>query len=158
MGVLFNRPRMMRLTAQYADIWNGWLGPAFWNILPNAIRPFNILPPTLAGLDAACRARGRDPATVERSIVVGVSPRGYKIRGLTDVTGTPEEIAAEVMPKYLDRSHLTNMTGTPAEIADQLAAFVELGISHIQVILGRTTPASLEAFAPTIGYLKARVA
>jgi alkanesulfonate monooxygenase SsuD/methylene tetrahydromethanopterin reductase-like flavin-dependent oxidoreductase (luciferase family) len=130
-GALQNRPRMLRLTAQYADIWNTYLGPAFWS-LPSTIRPFDIVPPAVAALHSACQAIGRNPATLEQSVVVGVSPLGFEVSGLTDITGTPQEIA------------------------DQLAAFVAAGVSHLQVILGRTTPAALDAFAPVLNDLKAR--
>lgn len=127
-GVLQNRPRMVRLTAQFADIWSGYVGPSFWN-LPSAMRPFDTVTETLSALDAACRKLGRDPKTLERRVIVGVSPQGFEVPGLDDITGTPEEIA------------------------NQLAVFATAGITHLEIVLGRTTPAALDAFAPVLGYL-----
>lgn len=79
-------PRMLRLTAEHADAWNGWLvrGPS----TPDAI------PPLREAVDAACREVGRDPATLERTATVMVDPRP----GITPVpngplAGDPEEIA-----------------------------------------------------------------
>jgi alkanesulfonate monooxygenase SsuD/methylene tetrahydromethanopterin reductase-like flavin-dependent oxidoreductase (luciferase family) len=132
-GAMQNRPRMLRLAAQYADIWNTYMGPAFWS-RPSAIRPFDVLPPAAAGVEAACHAIGRDPTTLKRSVVVGVSPLGFETPGLDDIRGTPEDIS------------------------DQLARFAAAGVSHFQIILGRTTPAVLDAFAPALTYLRERVA
>ena len=58
--VASSRPRMLHLTAQYADSWNtAWLG---WPTL---------LVERRAKLDAACAEVGRDPKTLE--VTVGVS-------------------------------------------------------------------------------------
>ena len=65
-------PRMLRLTAELADRWNGGLGPVAETI------------EALAALDAVCAAVGRDPATLERSAEVLVRPGPI-----------PREIAAE---------------------------------------------------------------
>jgi probable F420-dependent oxidoreductase len=53
-----NRPRMLRLTARYADAWNtAWFGP-----------PDERLGQRLADMHAALRAEGRDPATLRRTV------------------------------------------------------------------------------------------
>ncbi len=74
-------PRMLRLTAELADHWNGGLkGPGE----PEA---------QLRALDEACRSVGRDPATLSRSIEVlvrvlpaaaDVPPEERELRGTTD--------------------------------------------------------------------------
>lgn len=53
-----NRPRMLRLTARYADAWNtAWFGlPDKW------------LGQRLAGMRAALQAESRDPATLRRTV------------------------------------------------------------------------------------------
>jgi alkanesulfonate monooxygenase SsuD/methylene tetrahydromethanopterin reductase-like flavin-dependent oxidoreductase (luciferase family) len=52
---------MLRLTAQYADLWNtGYMG-----------RPETIAAP-LAKMRAACEAIGRDPATLGFTALIGV--------------------------------------------------------------------------------------
>ncbi|CAN5629005.1 LLM class flavin-dependent oxidoreductase [soil metagenome] len=64
-----SRPRMLRLTARYADIWNagGLVDDAF---------------ASNRQLDDACREIGRDPATIARSISPGVnffeSPQAFE--------------------------------------------------------------------------------
>ena len=67
-----NRPRMLRLTARYADAWNtAWFG-----------RPDDRLSQRLADLDAALRAEGRDPATLRRTVGMDLQ--------LTDRAGVDE--------------------------------------------------------------------
>jgi alkanesulfonate monooxygenase SsuD/methylene tetrahydromethanopterin reductase-like flavin-dependent oxidoreductase (luciferase family) len=57
------RPRMLRLTARYADAWNtAWYG-----------MPDDKLRAALAALDAALEAEGRDPSTLRRT--VGIDAR-----------------------------------------------------------------------------------
>jgi probable F420-dependent oxidoreductase len=78
-------PRMMRLTARYADQWNtAWLGEAAE--LAERIKP----------LHAACTAEGRDPATIDITVGIDVS---FPDLGPTDpysktsISGPAEEIA-----------------------------------------------------------------
>lgn len=53
-----NRPRMLRLTARYADAWNtAWFG-----------LPDQRLRQRLANMDAALQAEERDPATLRRTV------------------------------------------------------------------------------------------
>lgn len=62
-------PRALALAATHADRWNSYGGraavrleePAFWETIRDQV----------AGLDAACRAVGRDPASLPRSLLVG---------------------------------------------------------------------------------------
>lgn len=84
--VAANGPRMLRLTAQYADSWN----------VVELAQPEGLMKPR-AALHAACVAVGRDPATI--AVTAGVSvaypdletpPRALD----TYLHGTPEEIAA----------------------------------------------------------------
>jgi len=79
-------PRMLRLTARYADIWNtAYLG-----------RP-ESLPERRAGLEQACAEVGRDPATIEVTATVAVwySDLQDQAPRLSDyLSGSNEEIAA----------------------------------------------------------------
>jgi probable F420-dependent oxidoreductase len=80
-------PRMLRLTARYADCWNtAWLGQA------------GQLAERRAALEAACREEGRDPGTL--AVTVGVSV-DYTPPQPSDaetarraLTGSAEEVAA----------------------------------------------------------------
>jgi alkanesulfonate monooxygenase SsuD/methylene tetrahydromethanopterin reductase-like flavin-dependent oxidoreductase (luciferase family) len=60
--VAAKRPRMLRLTARYADAWNtGWFG-----------LPDNRLRQRMADLNAALEGEGRDPSTLRRTVGVEV--------------------------------------------------------------------------------------
>jgi probable F420-dependent oxidoreductase len=79
-------PRMLRLTAELADHWNG------------GMRAIDEVPPLLADLDAACAAVGRDPRSIARSVEVLVRPgdaSGVPAEA-REIRGTPEAIAAEL--------------------------------------------------------------
>src|SRR5579884_2406050 len=95
-------PRMLRLTAVHADLWNtAWLGdPA-----PLAER--------VAALDAACAEVGRDPATL--GVTVGVSV------AFTDLAAVPA--LAEHPDRYL--------TGSPAQLAAGLRPYAARGVVHV---------------------------
>jgi alkanesulfonate monooxygenase SsuD/methylene tetrahydromethanopterin reductase-like flavin-dependent oxidoreductase (luciferase family) len=80
-------PRMLRLTAKYADLWNiGYMG-----------KPETMAEP-LAKIEAACREIGRNPATVGITAFIGLwfpdlqakKPSFFK----NPLTGTVQEIAA----------------------------------------------------------------
>jgi probable F420-dependent oxidoreductase len=92
-------PRMLRLTAQHADLWNtAWLGKPE----PLVARKETI--------DQACLAVGRDPATLELTVGIFVSfpDLGDPLSPTRDVvTGSTEEVAA-TLAEYdrLGVSHL----------------------------------------------------
>jgi len=80
-------PRMLKLTAQYADLWNtGYMG-----------KP-DTMAQRLAKIEAACREIGRDPATLGITALIGLwfpdlqakKPKFFD----NPLTGTAQEIAA----------------------------------------------------------------
>jgi alkanesulfonate monooxygenase SsuD/methylene tetrahydromethanopterin reductase-like flavin-dependent oxidoreductase (luciferase family) len=80
-------PRMLKLTAQYADLWNtGYMG-----------KPETMAEP-LAKIEAACSEIGRDPATVGITALIGLwfpDLQAQQPRFLDHpLTGTVQEIAA----------------------------------------------------------------
>jgi alkanesulfonate monooxygenase SsuD/methylene tetrahydromethanopterin reductase-like flavin-dependent oxidoreductase (luciferase family) len=87
-GTLANRPRMLRLVAHYADIWNGWV--AYERNHPD------VVPPMRERVDAACHLHGRDPATLERSLTIQVAHPGHQVPGSDPMTSSPEELAASL--------------------------------------------------------------
>ena len=115
-------PRMLRLTAELADHWNGGL------------RSLAETGPLLEQLDAACRAIGRDPGTIRRSVEV-------LVRALAAPNGAA-----------VDERELT---GSPDAIAAALRSYAALGIDHLQVQLRPNRLEAVEAFGPVIGALRA---
>ena len=87
-------PRMLRLTAQYADLWNtGYMGP-----------PETMAGP-LARIETACREVGRDPASIGITALIGLwfpDLQPSKPAFLENpLTGPPDEIAT-AMRGYAD--------------------------------------------------------
>ncbi len=79
-------PRMLKLTAKYADFWNtGYLG-----------RPQTLVA-RLAGIESACHEVGRDPRTLGVTALIGLwfpDLQPAKPSFFDDpLTGTPQEIA-----------------------------------------------------------------
>jgi probable F420-dependent oxidoreductase len=80
-------PRMLRLTAQYGDLWN----------IGDAGTPEAMAEP-IARIEAACREVGRDPATIGITALIGLwfpelqptKPSAFDY----PLTGTTQEIAA----------------------------------------------------------------
>src|SRR5215470_10396113 len=87
-------PRMLKLTARYADLWNtGYMG-----------QPETMTEP-LARIAAACREVGRDPATLGVTALIGLWFPDLQARQPSffdhPLTGTVQEIAA-AMRGYAD--------------------------------------------------------
>jgi len=127
-GALANKPRMLRFVARYADWWNGWL-------LHGRSHPDEV-PPLREAVDAVCAEVGRDPATLVRTIGIGIDQR------------PPSE-----RPTYPAEGR-TPLTGTPEEIAEALRAFGREGIAHIQVTPFVQGVAGIETLAPVLELLK----
>jgi probable F420-dependent oxidoreductase len=110
-------PRMLRLTAELADHWNGGL------------RSVDEVPALLAGLEDACRAVGRDPASITRSVEVLVRTS-----------------AAAPDPASEERA----ITGDVDDIVGALQEYAALGLDHLQVQLRPNSLEGVEAFGPIL--------
>ncbi len=128
-GALANRPRMLGLAVKHADIWNGWL--------LNTRSDVAELPPMLEALDLACERAGRDPASLARSVGIGVDQRSGANVGAGMVSGA------------------VPMTGEPEAIAEHIQRFAEAGISHMQIAPMVQGVAGVEALAPVLELLDA---
>ena len=115
------RPRMLQLTARYADSWNtAWLGQP------------TLLPERRARLEAACAQQGRDPATL--AVTVGVSvmtPRPGK---------TPDS------PPSPDKQ----LFGSPDDVAAGLRAYADMGVAHLICSLDQATPEMVDWLAEAL--------
>ncbi|HUG16469.1 MAG TPA: LLM class flavin-dependent oxidoreductase [Thermomicrobiales bacterium] len=114
-------PRMLRLTARHADIWNVYFDKT--GNSPDA------LPALRARVDEACVAEGRDPATLERSasVIIGMD-------GRTCMEGVPTRLFA----------------GNSSAIVDELLAYTRQGVTRLQVRLEPNTVESIEQFAAVL--------
>src|SRR5262249_27336330 len=102
-------PRMLKLSAQYADLWNtGYMGP-----------PATMAAP-LAKIRAACRAVGRDPATL----------------GITALIGLWFPDLQAKRPRIFDHT----LTGTAAELAAAMDGYAALGVEHLMFQCEPYTP------------------
>ena len=121
--------RMLDLAARHADAWN-----AYFSHTGN--RAAGVAP-LRARVDAACRAVGRDPATLERTAAVFVDM----------APGRPREFPRP--------AHWTfdALTGDAARLAAELDAYAREGIGHVILWLEPNTVESLEAFAPVLAAL-----
>ena len=111
-------PRMMRLTARFADLWNtDWLGPV------------DHLAERRAALETACHAEGRDPSTL--GITGGVTVAYPDLGPLPAWMSTPSA--------YL--------TGDAASLGRQLATYAGLDVQHIIANVYPFTEAAVARFA-----------
>lgn len=118
------KPRMLQLTARYADSWNtAWQGQV------------GKLAERRAPLEAACQAIGRDPATL--AITVGVSVQ-YR---------DPASPPAELPP--LEKA----LSGSPAQVAAELRAYAEAGVAHVICSLDPPTPPALDWLAEAVALI-----
>lgn len=116
------RPRMHRLAARYADIWNG-----SWSA------DVETLMPMLVAIDDACHQVGRDPQSLDLTAGVLVAlPGNY-----------PHRDRSPIWHQMLAGAHLT---GSTEDIAAGLLAYQSRGVSHIQVLLDPMTPQGIEEF------------
>jgi alkanesulfonate monooxygenase SsuD/methylene tetrahydromethanopterin reductase-like flavin-dependent oxidoreductase (luciferase family) len=124
-GTLNPKSRMRRLVAQYADIWNGWLG--YTDASPASASA------QLQIIDDACREHGRDPLTLVATTAV---------RGAMPGSG------------YTPRPDERPLSGPPREMAETLRGHARLGIAEVQVALTMAGAAGVRAFAPVIEELR----
>jgi alkanesulfonate monooxygenase SsuD/methylene tetrahydromethanopterin reductase-like flavin-dependent oxidoreductase (luciferase family) len=122
--------RLLRLTARLADGWNAWL--AFGDGRAATI------PPLRAAVDAACRAEGRDPATLARSVTVMVDPLGGQAAAF-----------ARVRPEIAPRP----IAGPPEAIAAALRGLAAEGVAEAQIYLPTCTPEAIAALGPVLATL-----
>jgi alkanesulfonate monooxygenase SsuD/methylene tetrahydromethanopterin reductase-like flavin-dependent oxidoreductase (luciferase family) len=127
-GARPDKPRSLRLTAQYADCWHVFCGQA------------QRVVPMMKVVDEACTKTGRDPLTLQRTSTV-----------MLDVPVTPNGYSHPAWRRFKEATG--SQTGTPREIADILRAFAHAGVSHVQVWLDPYSLAGIDAFAPVLDLL-----
>jgi probable F420-dependent oxidoreductase len=123
--------RMLEITLPYVTAWNVWHTDTHNS--PDGVAPL------LARVSTACERVGRDPSTVDATVVVLVRMPGGKGRwqgsGL-DTTPNP-------------------LQGSSEEIAEELRAYALAGVKHVQLVVDPITIESLEGLAPVLELLDA---
>lgn len=123
-------PRMLEITLPYVQLWNVWYRQT--RNTPEGLEPI------LRQVDDACRAVGRDPATLEKTAAVFV--------GMPGGTGR--------LTKYDDNETAPlPLEGSPAAIADGLRAYAALGVAEVQLVVDPITTESIQALGAVLAEL-----
>jgi alkanesulfonate monooxygenase SsuD/methylene tetrahydromethanopterin reductase-like flavin-dependent oxidoreductase (luciferase family) len=122
---------MLAITLPHVDAWNAWF--TWFGNTPDGYRPMR------RRIDDACRAAGRDPSRVERTVAVFVAFPGAQGRSMGDLADPDVEA----------------ISGEPAILAAQLRAFAEEGVSHVQLVLDPITDDTIRSLRPTLERLDA---
>ena len=123
-------PRMLAATLPYADTWNAWYADT--GNRPDGVAPLRLL------VDEACRAAGREPADIERTVAVQVRMPGGRGRVMGDTD--PKQAVAP-------------LEGPAEVIAETLRAYAREGIGHVQLVVDPITEASVAGLVPVLELL-----
>jgi len=110
-------PRLLQLTAQYADMWN-----TTWSYSVDEVKP------RLTALDAACEQAGRDPATIGRSCCVFVDVDG--------ANGVYTQLGVSIPNPR-----------TPEGVAELIGSYADAGVDHLMMWLDPYTDEAIEQLA-----------
>ena len=121
-------PRMLEITLPHVGAWNVWYRQS--NNTPGGLEPI------LRHVQEACRAVGRDPATLEKTSAVFVRLPG----------GTGR------LTKY-DENDVAPLQGSSREISDGLREYADLGLAEVQLVVDPITTESIENLAPVLAEL-----
>jgi probable F420-dependent oxidoreductase len=116
------RPRMLGLVARYAD--------AYHTDMLSDVDGTRAAEELFRVLDEACRAIGRDPATLART-----SGSAIAVEGADEIPGGPPSVC---------------LRGSTEQIAERLAAYAALGIRHYTFWLYPLSLQGIERLAPVV--------
>ena len=123
--------RMLSIALPHVQAWNAWFT---W--FDNRVEGYRPLRDTI---DAACRAAGRDPAEVERTLALLVAFPGALGRALGERT----------------RPDVAPIPGDPEILAATLRDFAAEGVGQVQLVLDPITVETIAALAPALALLDA---
>ncbi len=122
-------PKMLRLVAKYADVWNWWGWEETVEQIDKRTRPMIEL------LEKACEEEDRDPSTLGRTLdVFTVVPEGFSTDGMT------------VYHFDMDQP----VTGTSEQIADYILSLGQIGFQEVRCDVYPQTTAAVEALQPVV--------
>ena len=122
---------MLSTTLPHVDAWNAWF--TWFGNSPDGYRALR------AKIDDACRAAGRDPAEVERTVALFVAFPDAVGRSMGDRT------APDIAP----------LPSEAAALAEALRGFAAEGVGHAQLVLDPITADSIGRLAPVLDLLDA---
>jgi alkanesulfonate monooxygenase SsuD/methylene tetrahydromethanopterin reductase-like flavin-dependent oxidoreductase (luciferase family) len=122
--------RMLSIALPWVQAWNAWFT---W--FGNSVEGYRSLRDTI---DAACRAAGREPAEVERTIALLVAFPGAGGRSLGSVKD----------------ARVTPIPSDPATLAAALRDFEAEGIGHVQLVLDPISAETVAGLAPALEQLR----
>ena len=122
--------RMLQITLPHVDAWNGW---HLW--FGNTVEGYRALRDRI---DAACRAVGRDPAEVERTVAL--------LLAFADAVGRPSGLSTEGVSTPIPADD-------PEAVAAILREFAAAGVAHVQLVLDPITVDSIAALQPMLAAL-----
>jgi alkanesulfonate monooxygenase SsuD/methylene tetrahydromethanopterin reductase-like flavin-dependent oxidoreductase (luciferase family) len=120
--------RMLEITLPHVASWNAW-GPWFGN----DVEGYRVMH---GRIDERCRAAGRDPAEVERTVALIVALPGALGRGSS-----------------VSEERFDPIDGSAPVLAPALRAFADAGVGHVQLVLDPITLDSIAALEPTLAAL-----
>jgi alkanesulfonate monooxygenase SsuD/methylene tetrahydromethanopterin reductase-like flavin-dependent oxidoreductase (luciferase family) len=118
--------RMLAITVPHVAAWNAWYADT--DNSPDGVAPLR------ERVDEACRAAGRDPDEVERTVAV--------LCRMTGGRGRLQGDSARKPPPALE--------GPPAHLAAELARYAGQGIAEVQLVLDPITEASIAELEPVL--------
>ena len=122
---------MLEITLPHVDAWNAWF-ISFDNSVEGYL-------PLRDRVDEACRAVGRDPAEVERTLALLIA--------FPDAIGR-QAGEGEPLPDPIPGAD-------PRALAEVLRGFAEAGVGHVQLVLDPITVDSIAALEPMLAALDA---
>ena len=130
-GTNTGSPRMQGITAQYADSWN-----LYYNNTHNKVDGFRKAIPLF---EDACRAHGRNPATLEATVTVLMA----------DANADPwwDRLPTD---SYAEQGPLIPLAGSSEEKAHVLREYELAGASQVQISLEPTTVETIAALVPVL--------
>ena len=123
-------PRMLAITLPHVAMWNAWHAD-YGNTRAG-------LAELLAAIDRACERHDRDPATLLRTVCPLVRMTG----------GVGRQTVGGAACPPLDGT-------TPTALAEELAAYAERGVAHVQLVLDPITSESIAELEPVLRLLEA---
>lgn len=109
--VAAHQPRMMRLTARYADWWN------------TGVESLEEAREQLKMLDVACEKEGRDPKTLKRTAMIACC------------CASTEERVKDLISTYKGPGK-PSIVGTPAQVAEQFHEYAAEGFDYFTIVSG----------------------